>query len=97
MIVGRITNLTPPSDPWEALDALRSPFALKPRPANSFTVQEYCARYGIKRSSARAQLAALVDSGKLCSQQAVVNGRGAAGTVYWIPGTETRDKSRGKK
>jgi hypothetical protein len=84
MTVGRIKlSAVPPNDPWAALDSIREITTLKPRPANSFTIAEYCERYQINRQTATSQLENLVIRGQLRKQKALVSGKHS--NVYWIP------------
>jgi hypothetical protein len=96
MTVGRITNLTPPSDPWEALERICKPVAIEPKKPHEFTLSMYCSKYGRKRCKAQAEIDNYVAGGILRVRSTVVDGRRTR--VYWMtPETEPRSKSRGKK
>lgn len=86
MTIGRITNLTTESDPWEALDALRSRYATdRTMPPGSFTALQYLERYPHLRTSkcAKAELTRMVEASVLVTKKIPL--RGSLTNVYWIP------------
>lgn len=86
--VMRGSKLKPKPDKWAALDRARSRFAASEDvPADSFTTEEYAARYGLRPTTARHQLRALVESGTLRTGQSRMpdaRGRVVPTNCYWV-------------
>ena len=54
----------PPDDLWQQIDCIRKELQ-KPRPANSFTIKEFCAKYEISYSTARDHIRVMLQAGKI--------------------------------
>lgn len=51
---------------WAAVDIARANYAVTTeRPANSFTLAEYCSNYNIRRQTAQSQIRTMLDDGML--------------------------------
>lgn len=74
---------------WGAIDAIRAT-ACTPldRPASSFSVRQYSARYQIPFPTAQRQLTVMAEKGLLLTKKCLVDGR--ISNVYWVPSEEEK-------
>lgn len=82
-----LTALSALDGMWAQLDAVRSHLAVVERPVDSFTIDEYVAKYDVPYESARSQLRNFVKSGKLKPHKVrgtSADGRSVVITAYTV-------------
>jgi hypothetical protein len=73
------------SETWAKMEVLREKLLASKKPIGSFTAQEYMAKFNVKRSAAKDQLAEMVKGGRLIVQKFLLrndDGRVTVANVY---------------